>query len=431
MNLAQTIRIFGGGPGSGCQGPNCGRKSEGKSLDWKERPITYPDKTNDVFRDAVHDYVAGTLGIDVTPDQISKAFIEHEREFPIDKAVDTQGGSFDAQQVAKYINDIKEGKPFEAITLALVGGKAYVVDGHHRIDAAKHLGLKTIPASVVDIDDEYDNLYAGLYAGGPGSGCHGPNCGRKVSNAITDLLKRTKASPADINHGQCKAFAKLVKQQVPSAKIYKVGQGYHYFIQHEGKYFDASRPNGVDDWRKLPVIKEAVGWGKNWTPRVHAGGLGSGCHGPNCGRPGSGVKLSPRAQRAIASFKPLTADKLRTAKDNEFKVAQALGGEAVINNRPFDVIIEHRRIGIEVKTLIEKDVNDKITQHPSGRLRKEAYARKNGLKKTFMVALDHRGCDHGSDCKPVIYVKPGIGAYRLSAMLKVNGLTGLRKAVLG
>lgn len=28
MNLAATIEIYSGGPGSGCQGPNCGRPSE-------------------------------------------------------------------------------------------------------------------------------------------------------------------------------------------------------------------------------------------------------------------------------------------------------------------------------------------------------------------------------------------------------------------
>lgn len=32
MNLATTISIHGGGPGSGCQGPNCGRKPTGKDV---------------------------------------------------------------------------------------------------------------------------------------------------------------------------------------------------------------------------------------------------------------------------------------------------------------------------------------------------------------------------------------------------------------
>lgn len=113
-----------------------------------------------------------------------------------------------------------------------------------------------------------------ITAGGPGSGCRGSNCGRKMSGEILDLVKAYKRmyhmGVCDINSGNCKPFAKAIANSVPGAKILSVGKGFHYFVKYQGKYYDASRPNGVDDWQKLPTVKEGMGWGTNWKPKIHA-----------------------------------------------------------------------------------------------------------------------------------------------------------------
>ena len=67
---------------------------------------------------------------------------------------------------------------------------------------------------------------------------------------------------------------------------------------------------------------------------------------------------------------------------------------------------------IEVKTIIDND-NDKITVHPESRKRKEAVAKKEGLKM-HTIAIDVRGG------KRSYHYKEGVGAYRLSAMERVT-----------
>ena len=52
----------------------------------------------------------------------------------------------------KFLKDVqKDGTIREPIKYVEYNGKKYVVDGHHRLIAAKKLGMKNIPAEKVNL----------------------------------------------------------------------------------------------------------------------------------------------------------------------------------------------------------------------------------------------------------------------------------------
>jgi hypothetical protein len=53
-------------------------------------------------------------------------------------------GGTDHATVRRYKKAMQAGESFPAITLAEIGGKLYVVDGHHRLEATEAAGLSTI-----------------------------------------------------------------------------------------------------------------------------------------------------------------------------------------------------------------------------------------------------------------------------------------------
>lgn len=181
-----------------------------------------------------------------------------------------------------------------------------------------------------------------------------------------------------------------------------------------------------------------------YTEALEAGGPGSGCHGPNCGRhghkedekalrrarknpnqtsifgPGHTKELSEKAKRALKYMKPMTADKHKQAMKVQGKVARALGGYETNDNKPFDVYVG-QKAAIEVKAIIDQ-TNDKITMNARAIRLKNDAIEKNGLT-AFTVAVDIRG---GST---KIYYRQGIGSFRLGSMTPVNSWRGLRNAI--
>lgn len=154
---------------------------------------------------------------------------------------------------------------------------------------------------------------------------------------------------------------------------------------------------------------------------LREGGEGSGYFG-HAGRPGEvggsgeggGGALSPRAERARATYKVASAAVQRQAEHNEPRLASAIGGKQEGDNSPFDVTVGSRHV-VEVKTIVRGN-NDKITMHPESLARKEAYVRASGAKAHTVVFDDRSGR---------IYYKAGIGSFRLSAM-EPTTLAGLR-----
>ena len=56
------------------------------------------------------------------------------------------------RQMDKFLKDVqKDGTIREPIKYVEYNGKKYVVDGHHRLIAAKKLGMKNIPAEKVNL----------------------------------------------------------------------------------------------------------------------------------------------------------------------------------------------------------------------------------------------------------------------------------------
>jgi hypothetical protein len=193
---------------------------------------------------------------------------------------------------------------------------------------------------------------------------------------------------------------------------------------------------------------------------IYAGGPGSGCNpkAGTCGRHGGGEETSyspgtglymprsesrpfgkkeqktverrdkidkARQERARASFNPVTAEKIAIAKANEDRLAVAIGGQSFADNYPFDVMKGRERgIGIEVKTIFPGAKNDKVTMHPASRVRKEDLRDQLRLKKVYTVVFDRR---EGVPDK--MYIKEGVGAYRLANMTPMKNLKATADAI--
>jgi uncharacterized protein YdaT len=93
------------------------------------------------------------------------------------------------------------------------------------------------------------HLRTGIKAGGPGSGRH-----KEISDSIKDFIKKDGRSPYEINDGDCRDVALYVKQQVPEAKV--IFDPIHTFIENNGKYYDAEKPEGVSKMEHLPMFKD-------------------------------------------------------------------------------------------------------------------------------------------------------------------------------
>lgn len=96
---------------------------------------------------------------------------------------------------------------------------------------------------------------------------------KHLSTVLRSLVKLWKQdfnlSPEDINGGFCESFAGEAKLIMPVIKVcwdYEIDQDgrdenhpdffcwCHCLIVHEGRFYDAERPDGVDKWSELPAF---------------------------------------------------------------------------------------------------------------------------------------------------------------------------------
>jgi len=140
---------------------------------------------------------------------------------------------------------------------------------------------------------------------------------------------------------------------------------------------------------------------------------------PACGEGGAADPTEVRRLRAKNSYKPATKEKQELAQKVEKKVAKAVGGKALPDNEPFDVLAGKH--ALEVKTIIGGK-NPKITMHPESKARKTTHARKNKLK-AWTVAVDHRGSP------PTVYVRKGLGSFRLKNMENIGTMDKLAEKI--
>lgn len=133
--------------------------------------------------------------------------------------------------------------------------------------------------------------------------------------------------------------------------------------------------------------------------------------------------VSDKAKLALKSMNVATKVQQDVAEKCEVKVTSALGGIKSHDNSPFDIVIG--KVGIEVKALINQ-TNDKITQKGDAIDRKNTYAEANGIKRMYTVAVDYRQ----SMTKPTVYMRQGVGSFRLGSMIKVaGGFKGLKGVI--
>lgn len=125
---------------------------------------------------------------------------------------------------------------------------------------------------------------------------------------------------------------------------------------------------------------------------------------------GGGDGKSEKAMLAINTYKPSTAAKQRKGEAEQARLAKLVGMINTDDNAPFDLLAGGN--AVEVKTVMDNN-NDKITVHPSSRLRKEAFAKLHGLV-SHTVAIDVR------DGKRAYYYRKGVGAFRLGSMERLS-----------
>jgi hypothetical protein len=139
MNLESTIRIFAGGPGSGCRGSNCGR------------PHTFAE----VFQ---KHGIAGTASPETKVKKRGKFFT----------------GFFDANDKQVRTTHRLPNKKDEF--LRIYPDKSW--EHIHRDDEAETTKQLKAGHGADELGTYLAKGTKGIRAGGPGSGCSGPNCGR-------------------------------------------------------------------------------------------------------------------------------------------------------------------------------------------------------------------------------------------------------------
>lgn len=126
--------------------------------------------------------------------------------------------------------------------------------------------------------------------------------------------------------------------------------------------------------------------------------------------------LPPKVARAKLHYVPTTKKKAAIALECEERVAKIFGVERCPDNAPYDVVA--RKIGIEVKSLIEGK-QDCVYIRKDAKLAKIAMLRTHEVSSCFTVVIDLRGDEEK------IYLKPGIGSYRLKSMIRMPNLDAL------
>ena len=80
---------------------------------------------------------------------------------------------------------------------------------------------------------------------------------------IRQLVKACGKSPYDINNGDCDSFANALliaaEQMDLPVEFFdsydEVDIPVHYWVCIDGKHYDAEVPEGVREWRELPIFK--------------------------------------------------------------------------------------------------------------------------------------------------------------------------------
>jgi hypothetical protein len=84
----------------------------------------------------------------------------------------------------------------------------------------------------------------------------------QIKDVITKLIKEFNISPQQINNGECDQFAVEIGILFPESdelcsEVVGIFEPRHIWIEYKGKHYDAETPNGVSDYKKLPIFKNS------------------------------------------------------------------------------------------------------------------------------------------------------------------------------
>jgi hypothetical protein len=86
----------------------------------------------------------------------------------------------------------------------------------------------------------------------------------KIAEIIAFYISEYGIDPYEINNGSCEEFADDVIDALESDGITGAEMSGtptfelpgHYWVDYNGKSYDAECPDGVDNWRKLPIFQK-------------------------------------------------------------------------------------------------------------------------------------------------------------------------------
>jgi hypothetical protein len=90
---------------------------------------------------------------------------------------------------------------------------------------------------------------------------------------INQTFFRSDTDVKEINKGRCFLWAYIAFRLYKKVELWSFGN--HAFVRFDGRFYDAERPLGEEDWKDLPATN-----------------LGSGCGCPSCSRPAE--HISPK-----------------------------------------------------------------------------------------------------------------------------------------
>ena len=209
---------------------------------------------------------------------------------------------------------------------------------------------------------------------------------------------------------------------------------------------------------------------------AHGGQAQPGQRAPAQAQPGKSRVAKPKAAKGAPRLKqqPLSEKALRAkanasrvagkaehvySKDREYELAKKLGGHAMEDNEPVDVLVQDKKNpsilhGIELKTIVNGR-NDKITMKKSALALKEGWLKRKApsnkeknipdsnikwdqVKKRVIhtVVLDKRDAYKGGENKDYysgheLYYRDGIGSFRIGGMQKVKDSAELLSILSG
>lgn len=121
----------------------------GKQFSWADIAQQHPDYARD---EGIHGAATMLAGEDPdSPDTLEHDSVYHKTSVPLDSVTGRGFGIAQSNpRVKSAVEGYKSGANIPPVVLTRVGDEHHIADGHHRVAAARSLGMTHIPAYVMD-----------------------------------------------------------------------------------------------------------------------------------------------------------------------------------------------------------------------------------------------------------------------------------------